>query len=74
MLGFERITFDANLLGGKACIRGLRISVALVVNLISNGMTAEQIVAEYPDLEVADIQEALKYAAWITEEAVYELA
>ena len=74
MLGFERITFDANILGGKACIRGLRISVALVVNLISNGMTAEQIVAEYPDLEVADIQEALKYAAWITEEAVYELA
>jgi len=74
MLGFERITFDANILGGKACIRGLRISVALVVNLISNGMTPEQIVAEYPDLEVADIQEALKYAAWITEEAVYELA
>jgi uncharacterized protein (DUF433 family) len=74
MLGFERITFDANILGGKACIRGLRISVALIINLVSNGMTVSDIVAEYPDLQPEDIQAALRYAAWITEESVYELA
>ena len=66
MLGFDRITFDPNILGGKACIRGMRISVSLVVNLVANGMTAPQIVAEYPDLEEEDVAQALKYAAWVT--------
>ena len=64
MLGFDRITFDPNILGGKACIRGMRISVSLVVNLVADGMTAPQIVAEYPDLEEEDVAQALKYAAW----------
>ena len=68
MLGFDRITFDPNILGGKACIRGMRISVSLVVNLIANGMTAPQIVAEYPDLEEEDVAQALKYAAWIADD------
>ena len=63
MLGFDRITFDDNILGGKACIRGMRISVSLIVNLVANGMTAPQIVAEYPDLEEKDVAQALKYAA-----------
>ena len=71
MLGFERITFDPDILGGKACIRGLRISVSLVVNLIANGMTAEEILNEYPDLEADDIQQALRYAAWTTEDVVH---
>ena len=71
MLGFERITFDPNILGGKACIRGMRISVSLVVNLVANGMTTEEILAEYPDLEPDDIQQALRYAAWATEDSVY---
>ncbi|MGC9347220.1 MAG: DUF433 domain-containing protein [Anaerolineae bacterium] len=71
MLGLDRITFDPDVLGGKACIRGMRISVALVVNLIANGMTREEIMAEYPDLEPMDIQQALKYAAWTAEDAVY---
>ena len=66
MLGFDRITFDPDLLGGKACIRGMRISVSLVVNLVADGMTAPQIVAEYPDLEEEDVAQALKYAAWVT--------
>jgi len=68
MLGFDRITFDPNILGGKACIRGMRISVSLIVNLVANGMTAPQIVAEYPDLEEEDVAQALKYAAWITDD------
>ena len=68
MLGFDRITFDANILGGKACIRGMRISVSLIVNLVANGMTAPEIVTEYPDLEEEDVAQALKYAAWITDD------
>ena len=68
MLGFDRITFDPNILGGKACIRGMRISVSLVVNLVADGMTAPQIVAEYPDLEEEDVAQALKYAAWTADD------
>jgi len=65
MLGFDRITFDPNILGGKACIRGMRISVSLIVNLVADGMTVPQIVAEYPDIEEEDVAQALKYAAWV---------
>jgi uncharacterized protein (DUF433 family) len=68
MLGFDRITFDPNILGGKACIRGMRISVSLVVNLVANGMSAPDIVAEYPDLEEEDVAQALRYAAWMCED------
>lgn len=70
MLGFDRITFDPNMLGGKACIRGMRISVSLIVNLVANGMTADEIIDEYPDLEAEDIAQALRYAAWATKDAV----
>ena len=68
MLGFDRITFDPNILGGKACIRGMRISVSLIVNLVANGMTAPEIVAEYPDLEHQDVVQALRYAAWASDD------
>lgn len=71
MLGFDRITFEPNILGGKACIRGMRISVSLIVNLVANGMTAPQIVAEYPDLEEEDIAQALKYAAWASDDLFF---
>jgi uncharacterized protein (DUF433 family) len=71
MFGFDRITSDPNVLGGKACIRGMRIAVSLVVNLVANGMSAEEIIEEYPDLEPEDIQAALRYAAWATEDAIY---
>ena len=71
MVEFDRITFDPNVLGGKACIRRMRISAALIVNLVSNGMTFDEIITEYPDLEPADIQQALRYAAWVMEESVY---
>ena len=71
MLGFDRITSDPNILGGKACIRGMRISVSLVVNLVANGLAFDEIIVEYPDLEAEDIQEALRYAAWAVDETVY---
>jgi uncharacterized protein (DUF433 family) len=71
MFGFDRITHDPNILGGKACIRGMRISVSLIVNLVANGMTVEEIMDEYPDLVSEDIQQALRYAAWAAEDTVY---
>ena len=71
MFGFDRITFDPNILGGRACIRGIRISVSLIVNLVANGMTVEEIIVEYPDLQPEDIRQSLRYAAWATEDTVY---
>ena len=68
MLGFDRITFDPNMLGGKACIRGMRIAVSLVVNLVANGMSVEEIISEYPDLETEDVRQALRYAAWVSDD------
>lgn len=69
----NRITFDATILGGKACIRGMRISVALIINLVANGMTPNQIIAAYPYLEAEDIEQALRYAAWLAEETVEQI-
>lgn len=73
MLEFDRITFDPNVMGGKACIRGMRVTVSLVLNLIANGMNAEEIIGAYPYLEQADIRQALQYAAWLAEETVHPL-
>jgi uncharacterized protein (DUF433 family) len=68
---FERITFDPTVMGGRACIRGMRMTVSLVVNLFANGMSAEEIVREYPDLEPEDIREALVYASALANEEVH---
>ncbi|OHB62904.1 MAG: hypothetical protein A2Y77_10340 [Planctomycetes bacterium RBG_13_62_9] len=73
MLGFDRITFDPNVMGGRACIRGMRVTVSLVVNLVANGMTVDEIIKDYPYLEPEDIHQALQYAAWLTEETVHPL-
>lgn len=67
---FPRITFDPLLMGGRACVRGMRLTVSLVLNLVADGMSSEEIVEAYPDLEVADVHEALRYAAWLAEEQV----
>lgn len=67
MSGFDRITADPAILGGQACIRGMRISVSLVLNLVANGMAAAEIIEEYPDLEPEDIRQALLYAARASE-------
>jgi uncharacterized protein (DUF433 family) len=68
MLGFDRITFDTGKMGGRACVRGMRVTVSLIVNLCANGMSAEEIVAAYPYLEPEDVRQALQYAAWLVEE------
>lgn len=60
---FTRITVDPNRMGGVPCIRGLRIPVATVVAMVAEGMSVDEILQAYPDLEVEDIREALLYAA-----------
>ncbi len=70
MARYERITVNPNQMGGVPCIRGLRIPVATVVAMVAEGMTPEQILEAYPDLELEDIREALRFAA----EAVSERA
>ena len=69
----DRITHDPNILAGRATLRGLRISVAHVVNLVANGMTPSQIIAEHPDLEEEDIRQALAYAAKIADDQVHPI-
>ncbi len=60
---FDRITFDPGIMGGSACIRGMRMTVSLVVNLVANGMSTGDIVREYPELDAEDIRQALQYAS-----------
>lgn len=68
MQNFSRITFDPQVMGGKPCIRGMRVTVGTIVGLIAAGKTIEEVLAEYPYLERADVLEALSYAAWRSEE------
>jgi uncharacterized protein (DUF433 family) len=70
---FDRITQNPSVLAGRATIRGLRISVAHVVNLVANGMTPAQIVVELPDLEEEDVREALAYAAALARDEVHPI-
>lgn len=70
---FERITFDLKIMGGRACIRGMRIPVSVIVGQIANGATVEEVLADYPDLTVEDVKQALEYAAWLTQEEVHIL-
>lgn len=67
---FNRITFDSNVMGGRACIRGMRVTVSLILNLVANKMTAAEIIKEYPYLEDEDVTQALQYAAWLADETV----
>jgi len=67
---FDRITFDPNIMGGRACIRGMRIPVSVIVSQIAHGATWEEVLEGYPDLEREDIQQAIEYAAWLTHEEV----
>lgn len=68
-----RITFDPAVLGGRACIRGMRISVAHLLNLVANGMSPAEIIAEHPDLDEEDIREALRYASLLANDEVHAL-
>jgi uncharacterized protein (DUF433 family) len=70
---FERITFKKDILGGRACIRGMRIPVAVIVGQIAHGASYDEILSEYPDLNKEDIEQAIEYAAWLTQEEVHRV-
>jgi uncharacterized protein (DUF433 family) len=61
---FDRITFDPGIMRGRACIRGMRIPVSVIVGQIAHGATYDEILSDYPDLEREDIQQAIGYAGW----------
>jgi uncharacterized protein (DUF433 family) len=74
MRQLTRITFDPGVMGGKPCIRGLRVTAGTIVGLVAAGHTTDDILKAYPYLEEADIHEALTYAAWRVEEVELPLA
>lgn len=73
MTPFDRITLNPQVMGGRACIRDTRVTVSLVLNLIANGMGWGEILLAYPYLEEEDIRQALRYAAWLSDEHSYAL-
>jgi uncharacterized protein (DUF433 family) len=73
MSAFERITQDPAVMGGKPCIRGMRVTVGMIVGQIGAGQTVEDILRDYPYLEREDVLEALRYAAWRAQEREVEL-
>jgi uncharacterized protein (DUF433 family) len=68
MSDLDRITFDERVMGGKPCIRGMRVTVGMVVGQIGSGRSIEAVLADYPYLEHDDVLQALRYAAWRAEE------
>jgi len=68
MHNLTRITFNPEVMGGKPCIRGMRVTVGTIVGLVAAGKTIEEVLAEYPYLEREDVLQALSYAAWRAEE------
>ena len=74
MKDLTRITFNPNVMGGKPCIRGMRVTVGTVVGLIAARHSFEEILLAYPYLEEEDLRESLRYAAWRVEEIEVPLA
>jgi uncharacterized protein (DUF433 family) len=70
----QRITLDSTVMGGKPCIRGLRVTVGMIVGLFAAGRTEDEILKAYPYLQKEDLREALAYAAWRSEEVEIPLA
>jgi uncharacterized protein (DUF433 family) len=64
----SRITLSPDMMGGKPCIRGIRVTVGTVVGLVASGYSTDEILKRYPYLQVEDVREALLYAAWRSEE------
>lgn len=74
MRQFQRITIDPDVMGGKPCIRGMRVTVGMIVEALSAGRTPEQLLADFPYLEEADIREALAFAAHLAQGREIRLA
>jgi len=71
MATLDRIRFDPQVLGGKATVRGLRITVAQIVNMVANGMSVSDVLQEYPFLDDEDVRQALRYAALLANEEIH---
>jgi uncharacterized protein (DUF433 family) len=74
MVQLDRITQQPEVMGGKACIRGMRVTVGMVVGQIGAGRSVDEVLADYPYLEREDVTQALRYAAWRTEEREIQIA
>jgi uncharacterized protein (DUF433 family) len=74
MRELNRITQQPGMMGGKACIRGMRVTVGMIVGQVGAGSSIDEILAEYPYLEREDVMQALRYAAWRAEEREVVLA
>lgn len=74
MTQFDRITMHPQQMGGKPCIRGMRVTVGMIVGQIATGQTTEDVLSDYPYLERADVMQALQYAAWRAEEREVSLS
>jgi len=74
MKELTRITLNPAVMGGKPCIRGMRVTVGMIVGLVAAGHTTEEILRAYPYLEAEDVREALEYAAWRVQEIEVPLA
>jgi uncharacterized protein (DUF433 family) len=73
MRDFDRITLRPGVMGGKACIRGTRVTVGMIVGQIGSGRSIDSVLADYPYFEREDILQALRYAAWLAEGREFEL-
>lgn len=74
MTAVDRITRDPAVMGGRPCVRGMRVTVGMIVGQIGAGVTIDELLANYPYLEREDILQALRYAAWLAEEREITLA
>lgn len=73
-MGFDRISHDPAIMGGKPIIRGMRVTVGMVLSELGGGATIEQILADFPYLEREDILQAIRYGAWLAQETVIDLS
>ena len=73
MTNLDRITFDPEIMGGRACVRGMRVTVSLLLNMVAGGMSEDEIVDAYPYVEREDVRQAILYAARLADESVHRL-
>lgn len=74
MQNLDRITLDPNVMGGKPCIRGMRVTVGTIIGLLASGKSEAEILKEFAYLEIEDIRQALSYAAWRSQEREIQLS
>lgn len=73
MTELDRITFAPDIMGGRACVRGMRVTVSLLLNMVAGGMSEDEIMDAYPYVEREDIRQSIQYAAWLADESVHRL-